>query len=124
MKIFNRLNEIHLIKKYSKYLDNELIPAVSKSLSLEFTIDRFSDPYTYTYRTTFDVDNSYTDVVLEFTTNRKNIEGLFWGTFRIFGKKLEIGSITGELDYDLAIIEDTYYDYFEHEGNNGTVPRF
>ena len=125
MKIINRLDEIHVIRKFSKYLNNKLISAVNKELSLNLVLDYLNDDYTYTYRAMLDGDNSYTDVVLKFTTNRKGIDdGICWATFMIFGIKVEVGSLTGDLDYDLSIIEDSYYDYFEDAGNRGIIPRF
>lgn len=109
MKVFNRLNELQSIKKYSKYIDKELVPAVNKRIGLQLTPRISGDPFTCIFETNQDEGGTRMNIVFKFTTNRRDIDGLFWGTIMVAGRKDEIGSIIGELGTDLDVIEDAYY---------------
>lgn len=123
MKVINRLLEIHRINKYYKYINNNLIPEVNKTLNLALKPALSADEYTIKYGTIRNEDNEFMDITLKFTTNHIDIDGIFWGTFIIAGRTTEIGSLTGDLKYDLDIIEDTYYDFYEyHEHKNIKLP--
>ena len=116
MKAINRIteiNKINKISKYSKYISGKLIPKVNETLNLNLKPTLSTDIYTVKYETLWNEDKDFLDITIKFTTNRVDLEGIFWGTFIIAGRSTEIGSLTGDLSYDIAIIEDTYYDFYE-----------
>lgn len=120
MKVYNKLNEIHKISKYDRYIDKKLIPEVNKSLNLNLKPSISSDIYSTSYVSMRDESNEILDIRLKFTTNNKNNDGLFWATFIIAGRTVEIGSMIGDISYDVDIIEDSYYDFFEQVEAKGT----
>lgn len=126
MKVINRLDEIQKISKYSKYINNTLLPAINESLGLDLEPIEFNtDPYTSIYQTYVDRDGYYADITLQFTTNRRDLDGICWATFIIFGSKFHAGIVTGNVDDDLAIIENSYYDFFSDvESGKILIPRF
>lgn len=113
MKAHNRLNEIHKIAKYNRYIDKKLIPEVNKALHLDLKKSIGGDIYTIVYKSFRDESDEVLDITLKFTTNNRNNDGLFWATFIIAGRTVEVGSIIGDINYDLGIIEDSYYYFFE-----------
>lgn len=115
MKAINRLCELDKIKKYSSYINDELIPGVNERLKLNLKPSFTSDPYTYIYTTTRNEDDEFMSIMLKFTTNRKELEGKFFGTFIIKGLREPIGDLYGDLETDIGIIEDTYYWFYEQE---------
>lgn len=123
MRVINRLNEIHAINKYAKYINNKLIPGLNKRLHLDFDPLISSDPYTSKFSSPMNEDGELFNITIVFTTNKKDLDGKFWGRFIIVGRTAEIGSLTGELDYDLDIIEDAYYTFYEEMVDKGvTLP--
>lgn len=121
MRAINRLNEAK-VTKYDKYISS-LIPAINERLNLNFTPMMFSDPYTYKFRSLTNSENEFLPVELELTNNRIDLDGILWGTFKIAGKRCEIGNLFGDLNDDLDIIEDSYYYHFEQaERKNEKIP--
>lgn len=120
MKVYNRLTEIHKISKYDRYIDKKLIPEVNKRLNLNLKYSISSDIYSMSYTSMRDESDEILDIRLKFTTNNKNNDGLFWATFIIAGRTVEVGSMTGDITYDVDIIEDSYYDFFEQVEAKGT----
>lgn len=124
MIAINRLLEINKIARYSKYLSQKLIPAVNERLNLQLKQDLYfaKDPYILTYRTTLDASGDMMDIALTFTTNSSKNEGICWASFIIAGRKVEVGSLTGDLSYDVDIIEDSYYFFFDEMERRGIKP--
>lgn len=120
MKVYNRLTEIHKISKYDRYIDKKLIPEVNKRLNLNLKYSISSDIYSMSYTSMRDESDEILDIRLKFTTNNKNNDGLFWATFIIAGRTVEVGSMIGDITYDVDIIEDSYYDFFEQVEAKGT----
>lgn len=120
MKVLTKLNEIHKIYKYNKYINNNLIPLVNKNLNLNLQlVGLYGDEFTCKFKTIRNEDNDFVDISIKFTTNHIDIEGICWATLIIAGRTYEIGSITGELSYDYDIIEDSYYDFYEQAEEKG-----
>lgn len=119
MKAHNRLNEISKIDRYRRYLDGKLVPEVNKKLHLDLKKNVTIDPYTVSYISMVDESGEVMDIKLKFTTNSRMNDGLCWATFVIAGRTVEVGSITGKLKYDLDIIEDSYYYFFEQVEASG-----
>ena len=120
MKVYNRLTEIHKISKYDRYIDKKLIPEINKRLNLNLKYSISSDIYSMSYTSMRDESDEILDIRLKFTTNNKNNDGLFWATFIIAGRTVEVGSMIGDITYDVDIIEDSYYDFFEQVEAKGT----
>lgn len=126
MKAINRLNEIYKISKYTKYIDNELIPKFIESTGQGFQKRFFTDDYTYVYSSLKDPDGALFSTAIRFTTNIENMgdDEEFEDDYKfncevvLNGIKLNAGGMTMELDYDLEILLDTYYDYFETYKNH------
>lgn len=122
MKVINRLDEIAKINKYSKYISNKLVPEFNKETGLELISTWSTDPYTMKYVTIRDESNEMMHITLQFTTNRREMDGKFWATFHIMGQKEEAGNMTGNLKTDTDILLDTYYYFFEKLEANGIRP--
>lgn len=117
MKAINRLYEAK-ISKHSKYI-NVLIPKINESLRINLSPMISPDPYTYKFRSLSNQDKEFMTVILELTTNRMNLDGIMWGTFNIMGRKFDIGDLYGNVEDDLAIIEDSFFDFFDQLENRG-----
>ena len=115
MRLRNRLFEIAKISKYNKYITNSLVPAINKKLSVELVPNISGDDYTYNFSSITDIDGAISTLQLRITTNNKNIEdGIAWATLIIMGRRYDAGVLTGDINTDVAIIEDSYYDFIDH----------
>lgn len=121
MRVINRLVEIAQIKKYSKYINDKLIPETNKLIGINLVPKMSADPYTYVFETFKDEMGESRYIVLRLTTNKKELEGICWGVFMISGKKSNIGEITGDLKWDLDIIEDSYFFLLDELGRKGML---
>lgn len=118
MKAIDRLDEVVKISKYDKYLD-KLVNKVADDIGVVYNKKYYTDIYTCIYSSMYDKDGGLFMTDLRFTTNRSEFgddEDLeddfkFACDLVILGSKNNVGGLTGELEYDSAIIADTYYDY-------------
>lgn len=124
MKAINRLNEIVKLSKYDKYLD-QLINEVSKEISIKYNKKYYIDDFTCIYSSMYDADGGLLMTNLRFTTNRSEFgddeeieeDFKFACDLVINGDKIKVGGMTGELEYDSAIIMDSYFDYIDQNGD-------
>lgn len=125
MKAINRLDEITKLSKFDKYLD-QLVDKVSKEIHINYNKKYYTDNFTCIYSSMYDADGGLLMTNLRFTTNRSEFgddedmedEFKFACDLVIDGDKSNVGGMTGELEYDSAIIIDSYFDYIDQNGDN------